>query len=78
MWLMFTAVYKIGAYPQAWIESAFAFMGQFFTNIIPKGAIQDLVVNGIIGGVGSVAIFLPNILILYLFISLHTMKLIPK
>ena len=70
MWLMFTAVYKLGAYPQAWIESAFAFMGQFFTNIIPEGAIQDLVVNGIIGGVGSVAIFLPNILILYLFISL--------
>lgn len=70
MWLMFTAVYKLGAYPQAWIEKAFILMGQFFTNIIPEGALQDLVVNGIIGGVGSVAIFLPNILILYLFISL--------
>lgn len=70
MWLMFTAVYKLGAYPQAWIEEAFIFMGHVFENIIPDGAIQDLVVNGIIGGVGSVAIFLPNILILYLFISL--------
>jgi len=70
MWLMFTTVYKLGAYPQAWIEEAFALMGQFFSNIIPEGAIQDLIVNGIIGGVGSVAIFLPNILILYLFISL--------
>ena len=70
MWLMFTAVYKLGAYPQSWIEKGFIMMGRFFTNIIPEGAVQDLVVNGIIGGVGSVAIFMPNILILYLFISL--------
>ena len=70
MLLMFTAVYKVGAYPQAWIESAFTLMGGFFADIIPEGAVQDLVVNGIIGGVGSVAVFLPNILILYLFISL--------
>lgn len=70
MWLMFTSVYKLGAYPQAWIEAAFAAIGRLLTNVIPDGAIQDLVVNGIINGVGSVAVFLPNILILYLFISL--------
>ena len=70
MLLMFTAVYKVGAYPQAWIEDLFTLLAGFFAKIIPEGAVQDLVVNGIIGGVGSVAVFLPNILILYLFISL--------
>ena len=70
MWVMFTAVYQLGAYPQQWIESLFALVGKWSTQIIPEGAIQDLVANGIIGGVGSVAAFLPNILILYLFISL--------
>ena len=70
MWLMFTAVYQLGAYPQKWIEMLFSAVGTWLTGIIPEGAIQDLVVNGIIGGVGSVAVFLPNILILYLFISL--------
>ena len=68
--LMFTAVYKLGAYPQEWIAKLFELAGRFFADIIPEGAVQDLVVNGIIGGVGSVAVFLPNILILYLFISL--------
>ena len=69
MWLMFSTVFVLGAYPQEWIESLFGWLGEFATNILPTGAIQDLVVNGIIGGVGSVAVFIPQILILYLFIS---------
>lgn len=70
MWLMFTAVFNLGAYPQDWIDAAFGMLGDFVTSIMPEGALQNLIVNGIIGGVGSVAVFLPQILILYLFISL--------
>lgn len=70
MWLMFTAVFHLGAYPQEWIAWTFDWIGEQVTNIMPQGALQDLLVNGIIGGVGSVAVFLPQILILYLFISL--------
>lgn len=70
MWLMFTAVFQLGAYPQDWIDSAFGILGDWITEVTPKGALQDLLVNGIINGVGSVAVFLPQILILYLFISL--------
>ncbi|MBR3884170.1 MAG: ferrous iron transport protein B [Bacteroidaceae bacterium] len=70
MWLMFTAVFQLGAYPQDWIDAAFGFLGDWITDVMPKGAVQDLLVNGIINGVGSVAVFLPQILILYLFISL--------
>ena len=70
MWLMFTAVFRLGAYPQEWIEYIFEWLGDTVSSAMPQGAIQDLLVNGIIGGVGSVAVFLPQILILYLFISL--------
>ena len=70
MWAMFTSVFKLGAYPQEWIEMLFAWFGECVTAIIPAGAIQDLLVNGIISGIGSVAVFIPQILILYLFISL--------
>lgn len=70
MWAMFTAVFRLGVYPQDWIDAVFAALGNRVTEIMPKGALQDLLVNGIIGGVGSVAVFLPQILILYFFISL--------
>ena len=69
MWIMFSTVFIAGAYPQEWIENIFAWMGDFISGIMPQGALQDLVVNGIISGVGSVAVFIPQILILYLFIS---------
>ena len=70
VWLMFYSTFFLGAYPQAWIEKGFSLLGEWLWAIMPAGALRDLVVNGIIGGVGSVAVFLPNILILYLFISL--------
>ena len=70
MWVMFSSVFMLGAYPQGWIESLFTWLGDVATKFIPAGAIQDLVVNGIVSGVGSVAVFIPQILILYLFISL--------
>ncbi len=70
MWLMFWATFTLGGYPQEWIESAFGWLGEWLWGVMPEGALRDLVVNGIVSGVGSVAVFLPNILILYLFISL--------
>ena len=70
MWLMFWTVFTVGAYPQSWIESLFAWLGNLASNYLPEGWIRAMVVDGVIGGVGSVAVFLPNILLLYLFISL--------
>ena len=70
MWAMFWATFTLGGYPQEWIEAAFGWLGGTLWNLLPEGALRDLVVNGIVSGVGSVAVFLPNILILYLFISL--------
>ncbi len=69
MWFMFVVTFKVGAYPQAWLAQAFDWLSKITSNALPDGAFQDLIVNGIIMGVGSVAAYLPNILILYLFIS---------
>jgi ferrous iron transport protein B len=70
MWLMFAATFTLGAYPQDWIESGVEWLSNTIGSLMSDGAFKDLIVNGVIGGVGSVIVFLPNILILYLFISL--------
>ncbi len=70
MFVMFWSTFTLGAYPQEWIEMGFAWLGETVGGLMSDGPLRDLIVDGIIGGVGSVAVFLPNILILYLFISL--------
>ncbi|MBE9483337.1 MAG: ferrous iron transport protein B, partial [Bacteroidetes bacterium] len=70
MWIMFEATFLIGSYPMEWISRLVDITGSELTAIMPEGMIRDLLVNGVIGGVGGVIVFLPNILILFLFISL--------
>ena len=70
MWLMFQATFTIGAYPQAWIEGAVEWFGSQVASWMNEGILRDLIVDGIIAGVGGVLVFLPNILILFMFISI--------
>ena len=70
MWLMFEATFTLGAYPQEWIESGIGWLGKWIGSTMPEGILRDLIVDGIIGGVGGVLVFLPQILILFFFISL--------
>jgi ferrous iron transport protein B len=70
MWLMFQATFVIGDYPVYLVEKSVALIGNLLDRIIPAGIVNDMVTDGIIGGVGGVIVFLPNILILFLFISL--------
>ncbi|MDR0395009.1 MAG: ferrous iron transport protein B [Tannerella sp.] len=69
MWIMFMATFYLGSYPQDWIELGVGKLGDFISANMPEGPLKDLLIGGVIGGVGSVIVFLPNILILYLFIS---------
>ena len=69
MWAMFYCTFSLGAYPQHWLESAVTLLAEGLNAILPSGIIKDLIVDGVVGGVGSVIVFLPNIVILYLFIS---------
>ena len=69
MWIMFQATFTLGQYPMNWIENGVAALSSFLQSTMPDGMLKDLLVDGIIGGVGGVIVFLPNILILFFFIS---------
>ncbi|MBU1099561.1 MAG: ferrous iron transport protein B [Bacteroidetes bacterium] len=70
LWAMFQLTFSLGSYPMEWIDSGVSGLGSFVSNIMPEGSLRDLLVDGIIGGVGGVIVFLPNILILFFCISL--------
>lgn len=70
MWLLFNIVFTVGAYPQEWLEEGVGLIGSLLGNSLPDGELKSLLVDGIIGGVGSVIVFLPNILLLFLGIAL--------
>lgn len=70
MYLMFEVTFTVGQYPMDWIESGVAWLGEYINIHMPEGPLKAMLVDGVIGGVGSVIVFLPNILILYFFISL--------
>lgn len=69
IWVMFEATFSIGQYPMNWIEAGVEWLGGFFSQHLPSGPVKDMLIDGVIGGVGSVIVFLPQILILYFFIS---------
>ncbi len=70
MWLVFEATFTLGAYPMDWMDVGVAWLTEVVAAAMPAGMLNDLLTQGIIGGVGSVIVFLPNILILYFLISL--------
>ncbi len=70
LFITFNATFFVGAYPMEWIDAGVALVADWVRNVMPEGMLSDLLVDGIISGVGGVLVFLPNILILYFFISL--------
>lgn len=70
LWLMFQSTFTLGQYPMEWIDFLVSLLSESVSKIMADGPLKDLLVNGVIGGVGGVIIFLPNILILFFFISL--------
>ena len=69
MFFIFWCTFELGSYPMEWIEDLVAWISQLMSRYLPEGPLKDLILDGIIGGVGGVIVFLPNILILYFFIS---------
>ena len=69
MWLMFWCTFQIGSYPMEWIESLVSWISGLIGAHMADGPFKDMLLDGVIGGVGGVIVFLPNILILYTFIS---------
>ena len=69
LYLMFQTTFSLGQYPMDWIEAGIGALSELVTTTMPDGMLKDLLADGVIGGVGSVIVFLPQILILYAFIS---------
>ncbi len=70
LYVMFETTFSLGQYPMDWIENGVAWLGEKICATMPEGPLKAMLVDGVIGGVGSVIVFLPQILILYFFISL--------
>ena len=70
IWAMFQLTFSLGAYPMDWIDMGVGGISALFESFLPDSLLKDLLINGIIAGVGSVIIFLPNILILFFCIAL--------
>jgi ferrous iron transport protein B len=69
MWITFFTTFKLGNYPKLWMEAGVARLADLVSSALPAGVIRDFLTDGIISGVGGVIVFLPNIIILFLFIS---------
>jgi len=69
LYVMFQTTFALGQYPMDWIEAGVAWLGEWIGSTLSEGPLRSMLVDGVIGGVGSVIVFLPQILILYFFIS---------
>ncbi|MCK5579675.1 MAG: ferrous iron transport protein B [Candidatus Omnitrophica bacterium] len=70
MAFMFLLIFTVATYPMDWIDAGFARLAEFVKNVMPAGDLRNLITDGVIAGVGGIVIFLPQILILFFFISL--------
>ena len=69
LYIMFQTTFSLGEYPMDLIEQGVDWLGGVVQTLLPDGPLRSMIVEGVIGGVGAVIVFLPQILILYLFIS---------
>lgn len=70
LWFMFEATFTLGAYPADWIDGVVADLGQWLAAGLPEGLLRDVLVDGLIAGVGGVLVFLPNVVLLFTFIAI--------
>lgn len=70
LWLMFETTFTLGAYPADWIDATVSGLGQWLANALPEGLLRDVLVDGLIAGVGGVLVFLPNVVLLFTFIAI--------
>jgi ferrous iron transport protein B len=70
VWAMFQVTFTLGGYPMEWIDAGVSWLGALMAGLMPAGLVRDLLIDGVIGGVGSVVIFLPNIMLLFFCIAL--------
>ncbi len=72
MWIMFETTFTLGAYPMEWIDAAVGFISDGLDSLLPESMFKRMMIDGVLAGVGGTIIFLPNIVILFLFIAIFS------
>jgi ferrous iron transport protein B len=72
LWLMFQTTFTVGEYPMNWIDAGVSVVSGFLQGVIPAGMVHDLLIDGVVAGVGGTIIFLPNIVILFFFMAVFS------
>ncbi len=70
LFLVFEVTFSLGQVPMDWIEDGVAWLSATLSGLLPDGPVRDMIIDGALAGVGAVIVFMPQILILYFFISL--------
>lgn len=72
LWVMFETTFVLGTYPTGWIDSAMKAVTAWVADVIPPGLAHEVIVNGILAGIGGTIVFLPNVIILFFFMALFS------
>ena len=67
---IFQSVFTLASYPMDWIENGFGMLGEYLTEILPDGWLKKLIIHGLVAGIAGVVVFVPQIAILFFFMSL--------
>ncbi|MEO8146384.1 MAG: ferrous iron transport protein B [Bacteroidia bacterium] len=70
LFIMFQAIFTWAKYPMEFVDTTFAYTSQWLSGILPDGMLNDLLVNGVLAGLGGVIIFIPQIALLFAFIAI--------
>ncbi len=70
LFIVFQFIFFIAEYPMSWIEDGFLFLMNFTSGILPKGQLNDLIVNGVLAGISGIVVFIPQIALLFFFIAI--------
>ncbi|GAA4450269.1 ferrous iron transport protein B [Rurimicrobium arvi] len=70
LFLLFQSIFSLSAYPMDWVEGAFGHLGGWLSDILPQGLLSDLLINGVLAGISGVAVFIPQIMILFGLITI--------
>ncbi|MCW3122717.1 MAG: feoB [Flavipsychrobacter sp.] len=70
LFILFQSIFLLASYPMAWVEEGFAFVGNWLGNIMPTGLFKDLLINGVLAGISGIAVFVPQIMILFGLITI--------
>jgi ferrous iron transport protein B len=70
LFLLFQSIFWLAEYPMDWVEQGFSAIGSWLGNVMPDNFIRDLLINGLLAGISGIAIFIPQIMILFGFITI--------